>query len=143
MLKINSYLTFNGNAEEAFNFYRAIFGGEFTELQRFKDNPENSNFSEEEKNKIMHISLPIGNTILMGADNVMQNKGQSFLQGNNFSLSIAPSSEAEAKRLFDGLANGGKITMPLNKTFWNAYFGMLVDPFGIQWLVNYEYPKNA
>lgn len=138
MATINPYLFFNGNAEEAFNFYRSVFGGEFTTIQRFKDTPEADKAPAGEQDKIMHIALPIGNgNILMGND-VLKSMGYSVTTGNNFYISISAESEGETDKLFNGLSKGGKVTMPLEKTFWGAYFGMLTDKFGIQWMVNYD-----
>lgn len=141
MATINPYLNFNGNTEEAFTFYKSVFGGDFLMLQRFKDTPERENLSSEDQEKIMHVSLPIGaGNILMGTD-VLEAAGRTLTVGNNFSLSITPESKEEAQRLFDGLSAGGKIEMPLVDAFWGAYFGMFTDKFGIQWMVNYEYKK--
>lgn len=138
MAAINPYLNFAGNTEEAFNFYKSVFGGEFLTLQRFKDTPHGGNVSEHEKNKIMHVALPIGKgNVLMGTD-VLESMGQKLTFGDNFSIAIAPESKAEAEKLFNGLSAGGKITMPLQDTFWGAYFGMLTDRFGIQWMVNFD-----
>ena len=145
MATINAYLTFNGNCEEAFLFYQSVFGGEFPYLGRFKDMPK----SEEENcpppadgEKIMHVSLPISKeTMLMGSDS-SEAFGQVTTMGNNISLSINTDSEEEATRLFNGLSAGGKITMPLAKTFWGAFFGMFTDKFGIHWMVNYDYKQE-
>jgi len=138
MTTINVYLTFNGNCEEAFYFYKSVFGGEFTHIGKFKDMPENPKFpvAESDKEKIMHVSLPIGNTVLMGSDTGGE-WSTGFTQGNNFSVSINTDNKDEADRLFNKLSEGGKITMPMNKTFWGSYFGMFTDQFGIQWMVSF------
>ena len=142
MTAINPYLNFPGNTEEAFNFYKSVFGGEFTNLQRFKDMPQAGRMSEEDGEKIMHISLPMGkNNILMATD-VLLSMGQTMNVGNNFSLCIDTENEDEATRLFNALSVGGKIEMPLEKTFWGAFFGMFADKFGIQWMINYDYNKK-
>lgn len=145
MAEIQPYLTFNGNCEAAFNFYKSVFESEFTYIGRFNEMPPNEGkqISSEVGNLIMHVSLPIGkNSILMGSDS-SEEFGHTTINGNNFSISINANSEHEAKKLFDALAIGGKITMPLEKTFWGALFGMLIDPFGIQWMVNFDYqPKD-
>jgi PhnB protein len=140
MATINPYLNFNGNTEEAFTFYKSIFGGEFSNLSRFKDMP-NSGQSESEGNKILHVSLPIGkDSMLMGSD---RNSPMGPAKvGDNIHISLSPDSEEEAHRLFNALAEGGKVAMPITKTFWNASFGMLTDKFGIQWMVNYEHPRS-
>jgi PhnB protein len=138
MTTINPYLTFSGNCEEAFNFYKSVFGGEFPYVGKFKDMPENPEckVAEADKEKIMHISLPISKeTVLMGSDS-SEAFGQATVQGNNFSISINTETVEEATRLFKGLSAGGKVTMPLDKTFWGAYFGMFIDKFGMQWMVN-------
>lgn len=142
MATINPYLNFLGNTEEAFNFYKSVFGGEFAMIQRFKDTPHGDNMSAEDKEKIMHIAFPIGNgNVLMGTD-VLPAMGQKLNVGDNFSISISADSEEEADRLFAGLSPGANIVMPLEKAFWGAYFGMLTDKFGIQWMVNFDYHQK-
>ena len=136
MLSINPYLNFKGKAEEAFNFYKSVFGGEFSMLQRFKDVPGKEKMEPEDQEKIMHIALPIGNgNILMGSDGT---KGFNLISGNNFYLTINSDNETEAETIFSKLSGEGKIQMPLQKTFWGAYFGMLEDKYGIQWMINCE-----
>ncbi|MDQ6787203.1 MAG: VOC family protein [Acidobacteriota bacterium] len=141
MAIINIYLHSEGNTEEAFNFYKSIFGGEFATFVRYSDIPNQSGFpavSDGEKEKIMHVALPIGNeNVLMGAD-ILESMCHEIKTGNNFSISIATESREETERLFNGLAAGGKVTMPLAKTFWSEYFGMCVDKFGILWMVNFD-----
>jgi PhnB protein len=132
-----SYLNFKGNAEEAFKFYKSVFGGEFSALQRFKDTPEADKISAADRDKIMHVSLPIGKGVTLMATDGLESMGQKLEVGNNFSLSIEAESKEEADRLFNALSKEGKIEMPLQKTFWGAYFGMFADKFGIQWMVNY------
>src|SRR5882757_5170942 len=106
MATLNPYLNFKGNTEEAFNFYKSIFGGEFAMVQRFGDTPQASNVGENEKNKLMHIALPIGKgNVLMGTD-ALESQGHKLEMGNNISLSLSPDSEEEAKKLFDGLSAG-------------------------------------
>lgn len=141
MATINPYLNFDGNAEEAFNFYKSVFGGEFRSLQRMKDVPEMPGFSvqEDDKEKIMHVALPIGKENILMASDILESMGNRLFVGNNYSVSIAADSKEEADKLFNGLAEGGKITMPLADAFWGAYFGMLRDKFGVQWMVNYDY----
>ncbi len=144
MTTINPYLTFNGNCEEAFNFYKSVFGGEFPYVGKFKDMPDNPNYPvpEADREKIMHISLPISKeTVLMGSD-TSEAFGKSTIEGNNFSISINTDSVEEVTRIFNELSAGGKIKMPLEKTFWQAYFGMFVDKFGIHWMVNCELKEH-
>jgi PhnB protein len=139
---INTYLHFEGNTEAAFNFYKSVFGGEFATFQRYSNIPDQSGFgevSEGEKEKIMHVALPIGKeNVLMGADTLNCMRHQISI-GNNSSISISTESKEETERIFNGLAEGGKVTMPLTKTFWSEYFGMCSDKFGIQWMVNYDH----
>lgn len=142
MKNIIPYLNFLGNTEEAFTFYKSIFGGEFTTFQRFKDIPNNQHLSNVDQEKIMHVSLELSNGyVLMGTD-MLESMGHKLVEGNNFSLSINADSESEADFLFNSLVKGGKIDMPLEKTFWGAYFGIVKDKFGIQWLINYDYPNK-
>ncbi|SCY87604.1 VOC family protein [Flavobacterium caeni] len=142
MAQINPYLTFNGNCAEAFDFYKSVFGGEFAHIGKFKDMPSEQTLPEEVGNLIMHVSLPISSdTTLMGSD-ANEMFGQTAQFGSNVSISINTASEAEAQRLFNGLSSGGKITMPLDKTFWGAYFGMFTDQFGVHWMVNYDYEQK-
>jgi PhnB protein len=147
MAKINPYINFNGNTEEAFGFYKSVFGGEFMAVMRWKDMPksedcEEMKLAESEFDRIMHISLPIGKeNVLMGSD-AIESMPQKLIEGNNFSISLNTESKEETEKLFGGLSEGGTVTMPLDDTFWGSYFGMCVDKFGIQWLFNYDYPKN-
>lgn len=145
MATVNPYLNFNGNTEEAFNFYKSIFGGGFLTLQRFKDLPDipgKEKMSESDKEKIMHISLPIGQRNVLMATDVLESLGRPKAEGNNFYISINAESKEEAAKLFNGLSAGGNIEMPLGDAFWGAYFGMLTDKFGIQWMVNYDYNQD-
>lgn len=138
---INPYLTFQGNCEDAFNFYRSVFGGEFPYVGRFKDMPPMEGqppLSEATGNMIMHISLPIGNgTILMGSDS-SEEFGHVTNVGNNFSIMLNTKSREEADRLYQSLSEGGRANMPMNQTFWGSYFGMLIDKYNIQWMVSYD-----
>lgn len=140
MASINPYLIFNGNCEEAFLFYQSVFGGEFPYVGKFSDMPAGDSsptLSEEDANKIMHISLPIGkDSVLMGSDS--NSASGQVVFGGNISISINTESKEEADKLFNGLSAGGNPFMPMNKTFWGAYFGMFVDKFGINWMVNFD-----
>ncbi|MDP4262683.1 MAG: VOC family protein [Bacteroidota bacterium] len=138
MKTVNPYLNFPGNTEEAFNFYKSVFGGEFITLQRFKDTPEADRVPQNLKEKIMHISLPIGKGNVLMATDALESMGHKVSAGTNFHLSINADSEEETKKLFTALSAGGKVTMPLDKMFWGAYFGMCTDKFGIQWMVSYD-----
>lgn len=145
MATVNAYLNFAGNCEEAFLFYQTVFGGAFPYLGRFGDMPHQEGqppLPDNLKNKIMHVSLPISvETILMGSD-VIEGFGPAMQIGNNISLSINTQSREEAEKMFNGLSAGGMVTMPLADTFWGAYFGMFVDKFGINWMVNYDDPTK-
>ncbi len=138
MAAINPYLHFVDKCEEAFDFYKSVFGGEFAMKMRFNQVPPGENpIPEEEANRIMHVSLPIGKgTVLMGSDGLsMYGPGTV---GDNFSISLSTDNQEETDRLYNGLSEGGKITMPLAKTFWSESFGMFTDKFGVQWMINYD-----
>jgi len=128
------------NCEEAFNFYKSLFGGEFAHIGKFKDMPENPKFpvATSDMEKVMHVSLPISKeSVLMGSDT----GGEwvtNFKQGNNFSVSINTDSKDEADRIFNALSKNGKVIMAMNKTFWDSYFGNFTDQFGIQWMVSFD-----
>ena len=145
MATINAYLTFDGTCEEAFNFYKSVFGGDFPMVGKFGDMPPQEGMppiSDEVKNRIMHMSLPISaETVLMGSDTMSGIHDHQV--GNNISLSINTDSREEADRIFNGLSAGGKVSMPLADTFWGAYFGMWTDKFGINWMVNYDDPAKV
>ena len=144
MATVNAYLTFNGNCKEAFDFYKSVFGGEYPYVGTFADMPptDGKPLSEADKKRIMHISLPISKeTIIMGSDTTGE-WASHYKAGNNFSLSLNAGSKDEADRLFHALSAGGQVTMPLQDTFWGAYFGMWTDKFGINWMVNYDDPAK-
>lgn len=138
MALINPYINFNGNAEEAFNFYKSVFGGEFANIIRFKEF-ESPQFpvSEKEANKIIHIAFPIGGNILMGSD-VPEMMGRVNENENRSKISISAESKEEADRLFNGLSAGGAIEMPIADSPWGSYFGMFRDKYGIEWMVDYD-----
>lgn len=136
MPKINTYLNFDGTAEEAFVFYKSVFGGEFAMVSRMSDAPGTENLSAEEKNRIMHISLMIGDDMLMASD-VVEGMGNKLQPGNYSYISVFTESRAEADRIFNGLSVGGEIEMPLEDAFWGDYFGAFKDKFGISWMINY------
>ncbi|MDB5024129.1 MAG: hypothetical protein JWP78_1884 [Mucilaginibacter sp.] len=138
MATINPYLNFQDNTEEVFNFYKSVFGTEFSGLMRFKDAPGADKMQPGDLQKIMHIALPVGNgVILMGTD-MLESQGQVLKPGNNFSLAITPESQQEGIRFFNGLSAGGNVEVPFEKAFWGAYFGMFSDKFGIRWMINYD-----
>ncbi|MBV8252135.1 MAG: VOC family protein [Chitinophaga sp.] len=136
MASVNPYLNFQGNCEAAFNHYKKVFGGEFAMVSRFSEMPPEHPCEPDEKDKIMHVMLPIGNnTVLMGSD--IPKSYPNPTTGSNFAVAVAPESKEEANRIFSGLAEGGNITMPIGPTFWAEAFGMLIDKYGISWMVNY------
>lgn len=143
MTTANVYITFNGNCEEAFNFYKSVFGGEFPFIGRFKDMPpmeEISPLAEDQMERIMHVSLSIGDgSVLMGSD-VGGGWSQKLEVGNNFSVAVGTESKNEADRLFNRLSADGNITMPMQSTLWGDYFGSFTDKFGINWMVSF--PEN-
>lgn len=142
MRVINPYLNFNGNTEEAFNFYRSAFGGEFAMIMRYKDTEDGKHMGEEEQNMIMHIALPIGSTMLMGTD--MPKSMEQVTFGTNSSLCVSVESREDADRIFNALSQDGKVTMPMEDMFWGDYFGSFFDRYGVQWMISYnpEDPKR-
>ncbi len=139
MVQINPYIHFNGNAEEAFTFYKSVFGGDFAMINRFKDmSIPGSSVSEKEANKIMHIALPIGkSSILMGSD-TPEFMGRHNENENRSKISINTESKEEADDIFNGLSAGGKVEMPIGDSPWGSYFGMFRDKYGIEWMVNFD-----
>ena len=137
-MALNTYLHFNGNCREAFEFYRSVFGGDFETLQTFADGPPGMGVSDGESNNVMHVSLRVGESILMGSD-VPSAFGPPPNQGNNFSISYAAQNKKETDDLFAKLSEGGVATMPPQDMFWGAYFGSCIDRFGISWMVNCEH----
>ena len=140
MVIANPYLHFNGNCEEAFNFYRSVFGGAFSLISRFKDVPPEQAFPEKEADKILHIALPVGKAILMGSD--VPEAFPKAISGTSFYISLHTESEDEARRVFNALSAEGNIAMPLAKTFWGSFFGMVIDQYNTQWMVSYDYNRN-
>lgn len=138
MASINPHINFNGNAEEAFNFYKSVFGGEFARIVRFKE-LASAEFpvAEKEANKIMHIALPIGKSMLM-ANDVPEALGRTNENENRSKILISAESKQEADKLFNGLSAGGQIEMPISDSPWGSYFGMFRDKYGIEWMVDYD-----
>ena len=140
-MSLNTYLMFNGTCREAFEFYRSVFGGEFAALMTYADAPADMTVPADEKDRVMHVSLPIGDSVLMGSDTCSTSDGPVTV-GNNFSISIIGQSRAHCDEMFAKLSAGGTVRMPMSDTFWDAYFGMWTDKFDINWMVNYELPKG-
>lgn len=137
MLAVNPYLCFNGNCETAFHFYKSVFGGEFSFIGRYKDIPGET-IPDSEKEKIMHMSLPLTQAVcLMGSD-ASEAFGQVVHFGDSVTLTLCVGNAEEAHRIYNGLSHGGKIIMPLEKTFWAELYGMFTDKFGINWAINFE-----
>jgi PhnB protein len=137
MPSLHPYLNFKGTTEEAFNFYKSVFGGEFATLMRFSEAPGTETLPEHLKSKIMHIALPIGNSMLMATD-ALEEMGQTLTQGSNMYISVNADSMEDGKRLFDALSAGGKVEMPFEKQFWGSHFGSLIDKFGIPWMMSFD-----
>ncbi|HRB72883.1 VOC family protein [Flavobacterium sp. WV_118_3] len=142
MALINPHINFNGNAEEAFEFYKAAFGGEFSKIVRFKDfkNPE-FQISKNEENKIMHIALPIGKSNVLIGNDVPEFLGRVNENENRSKISISAASKEEADQLFHSLSAGGAIEMPISDSPWGSYFGMFRDKYGIEWIIDFN-PKK-
>ena len=134
-IQMNPYLNFNGNTEEAFNFYKSVFGGDFAVVMRFGDNPQCDQMTEDDKKRIMHIALPIDGGGMLMATDALESMGQKLNVGNNFYISLSPKTREDADRIFSGLSNGGKVEMPMSEMFW-GYFGSFADKFGVQWMLN-------
>ncbi|WP_126974391.1 VOC family protein [Gynurincola endophyticus] len=135
MSTVNPYIYFNGNCEEAFNFYKSVFQKEFAYLGRYKDVPQNDRqLFQESDEKIMHVTLPVSKeTAIMGSDN--REAYKELLKYSNFSLIIHADSKEEADRVFNEMSEGGQIKMPMNQTFWGSYYGICIDKFGIMWKI--------
>ncbi len=140
MAIINPYIAFNGNAEEAFNFYKSVFGGEFARVVRFKDMPSgpHPHIGQDEANKIMHIALPIGKNNMLMANDVPKFMGQVNENENRSKISVSAESKNEADKLYHGLSAGGKIEMPIGQSPWGSYFAMLRDKYGIEWMIEFD-----
>lgn len=142
MARTSTYLNFPGNCEEAFNFYRSVFGGDFIgDVSRYSDVPPSTEFPplpESDMNMVIHVALPItGGHILMGSD-APASMGFTVTPGNNVHINLEPDTREETERLFKALSEGGKVTMKLQDMFWGAYFGSCIDRYGISWMVNCE-----
>jgi PhnB protein len=140
MASVSTYLNFPRTTEQAFAFYKTVFGTEYSApIARFGDMPPDSGcppLSDADKSLVLHVALPIlGGHVIMATD-CADSMGQPYKPGNNVSINLQPDTRAEAKRLFDALADGGKVDMPLQDMFWGDYFGAVVDRFGIQWMIN-------
>lgn len=143
MALINPHINFNGNAEEAFNFYKSVFGGEFARIVRFKDiSMPGQPIAENEANKIMHIALPIGKNVLM-ANDVPESMGKVNEMENRSKISVSAESREEADKLFNGLSAGGNVEVPIGDSPWGSYFAMFRDKYGIEWMVDFDPRYNG
>ena len=140
-MNLDTYLNFNGNCREVFEFYRVVFGGAFTVMQTFRDGPSDMGVVEEELDQIMHVSLPVGTSVLMGSD-IPSQFAQPPVIGNNILISISLDSKQEADRIFAELSEGGSVSLPMQDMFWGSYFGSFTDKYGINWQINYDEPQE-
>jgi len=143
MSQISPYLTFNGNCEEAFNYYKSVFGGEFSGIMRFNDAPPMPGHEIDPKygNLIMNMTLPISKEVFLRGSDGHPNYGKVPF-GKNVTLSVEVESKEKADKIFTALAKDGIVAMPIADVFWGSYFGMTEDQFGINWMVSFEYPKK-
>jgi len=147
MTNINPYINFGGNCEEAMNFYRSVFGGEFMgPVMRWGEAPgcDEGEFKlpDDAKGKVMHMALPISEGSVIMASDAIDGLGPKLTPGNNIAIAIGPDTREEADRLFTGLSKGGKVQMPMADAFWGGYFGSFEDKFGVNWLINVEIKKE-
>ena len=141
MAKLNVYLNFACNSEEAFNFYKSVLGGELTPPVRFKNFPmPGVAIPKADENKIMHVGLPLGKDNMMMATDTLESLGQKLVQGNNVYIFLQAESKEETGRLFKGLSTGGDIEMAMGDQPWGDYYGAFKDKFGVHWMVDYAYP---
>ena len=137
-MKVHPYLNFDGRAEEAFNFYKSVFGGEFLANMKMSEVPDGDKLSKEDQNRTMHIALPIGKDTLLMASDIMPSAGHVLQPGSQTYIMLAPKSRQEADRLFNGLSKGGKVEMAMADMFWGDYFGSFIDKFGIRWMISFN-----
>ncbi len=131
-MTLNPYLHFNGECREAFEFYSSVFGNEFIRISTFREGPEEMEIADEDLDRIMHVSLPIGSNVLMGSD-TCSSFGPPPKVGNNFSLCYNADSRKHADEIFSKISDGGKVVMPMGDVFWGSYYGKCIDKFGITW----------
>lgn len=143
MKSINPYLNFPGNTEEAFNFYKKVFGGDFPGgIFRFKNTPDADKLSKSDQEKVMHVGLPMGPNNFIMATDALESMGFKVTFGNNFYIAINADSREEADKIFSGISEGGKIETPMTDQFWGDYYGAVTDKFGVQWMVIYSAPQE-
>lgn len=142
MLMINPYLLFAGNAEEAFTFYKSIFGGEFSFIAKFQGSPGSEKLTDAEQNQLMHVALPMGKNNLLMASDTPKSMGYEVAYGNGISLCVHTESREEADTIFNKLSDGATIEQPLADMFWGDYYGLLTDKFAIRWMIIYSTPRS-
>ncbi len=135
-MKVHPYLNFDGKAEEAFEFYKSVFGGEYSSKMKMSEAPGAENLPKEDQNRIMHIALPINDDVTLMASDIMPSAGHTLTLGNQTYVMLNPDSKEESDRLFNGLSKGGKVEMPMEDQFWGDYFGSFIDKYGIMWMIN-------
>ena len=138
-MEVTAYLNFDGKCEDAFRFYETLLGGKIEELHTFGQSPMGGQMPPGWQDKVMHVRLTVGKSVLMGSDAPTQH----FERPQGFSVSVAAPTKAEGERIFNGLAEGGKVTMPFQSTFWSAGFGSVTDRFGTPWMVNTNQPPQG
>ncbi|GAO43124.1 VOC family protein [Flavihumibacter petaseus] len=138
MISTNPYLHFDGNAEAAMTFYKRVLGGSFTIFSRYKDMQGSEKLSADDQQRFVHISLAVREGVVIMATDSLSSMGQKIVTGNNYHIHVQAETGAEADRIFEQLAEGGKVEMPMNMTFWGAYFGMCQDKFGVYWMINFS-----
>tara|TARA_R110002050_G_scaffold25604_12_gene68248 strand:+ start:155 stop:583 length:429 start_codon:yes stop_codon:yes gene_type:complete len=141
-MKVHPYLNFAGQAEEAFNFYKSVFGGEFLANMKMSEIPEGDKLSEQEQNLTMHISLQIAKDTVLMASDIMPSAGQVLQAGSQTYIMLTTESREEADRLFKGLSKGGNVEMDMDDMFWGDYFGSFVDKFGIRWMISFNEDRS-
>ena len=133
-MALNTYLTFEDNCREAFEFYRSVFGGDFMTMTTFREGPEGMDIPEDELDRVMHVSLPVGDSVLMGSDSCSPFSPPPVV-GNNFTINFEADSKSHADAIFEKISDGGEVIWPMEDVFWGAYFGRCCDKFGIHWQV--------
>ena len=142
MIKLNVGLRFAGNCEEAFNFYKSVFGGEPVMLQRYKEMRDKGyKVARKDENKLTFVALPVGKDDMLMADDVVESSGQEFVRGSNFYIQVSADSKEETDRIYYALSDSGTISLPIGVTFWGEYCGFFADKFGVWWSVSYHEPK--
>lgn len=137
-MKVHPYLNFDGNAEEAFQFYKSVFGGEFLANMKMSSVPNGDKLSKEEQNRTMHIALPIGKETILMASDIMPSRGHSLQPGGQTYIMLTVESREEADRVYKGLSKGGDIEMEMADMFWGDYFGSFIDKYGIKWMIDFD-----